>query len=61
MIQVRCPICGQPAIPRQPGFPFCGPRCRQVDLGRWLGEHYRIPAQADGEEEEPAEEPTELP
>jgi endogenous inhibitor of DNA gyrase (YacG/DUF329 family) len=23
-------------------FPFCSERCRLVDLGRWLGEEYRI-------------------
>lgn len=23
-------------------FPFCGPRCRKIDLGRWLDEGYRI-------------------
>jgi hypothetical protein len=24
-------------------FPFCSARCHWVDLGRWLGEAYRIP------------------
>jgi len=24
-------------------FPFCSERCHLVDLGRWLGEEYRIP------------------
>jgi endogenous inhibitor of DNA gyrase (YacG/DUF329 family) len=24
-------------------FPFCSERCHLVDLGRWLGEDYRIP------------------
>jgi endogenous inhibitor of DNA gyrase (YacG/DUF329 family) len=23
--------------------PFCSPRCRTIDLGRWLDERYRIP------------------
>jgi hypothetical protein len=23
-------------------FPFCSERCHLVDLGRWLGEDYRI-------------------
>ena len=23
-------------------FPFCSERCKWVDLGRWLGEAYRI-------------------
>jgi hypothetical protein len=23
-------------------FPFCSERCHLVDLGRWLGEEYRL-------------------
>ena len=23
-------------------FPFCSPRCQLIDLGRWLGEEYRV-------------------
>jgi len=40
-----CPSCRKPAAPRAENrsFPFCSPRCRQVDLGRWLGEEYRVP------------------
>lgn len=45
MEQVRCPICGA-AMPGNrkdyPDYPFCSRRCRLVDLGRWLGEGYRI-------------------
>ena len=47
-----CPICGQPA--REPTHrPFCSARCKQIDLNRWLGEVYRVPAapgDANGEE-----------
>jgi endogenous inhibitor of DNA gyrase (YacG/DUF329 family) len=25
-----------------PEFPFCSARCRTIDLGRWLGEKYRL-------------------
>jgi len=25
-----------------PEYPFCSKRCRTIDLGRWLGEGYRI-------------------
>lgn len=28
-----------------PFFPFCSKRCRTIDLGRWLGETYSIPAE----------------
>jgi hypothetical protein len=33
-------------------FPFCSDRCRLVDLGKWLGEKYRIagPRPGDGAE-----------
>jgi endogenous inhibitor of DNA gyrase (YacG/DUF329 family) len=40
--QRRCPICGKQATPRD--IPFCSPRCAEIDLGRWFGETYRIPA-----------------
>jgi endogenous inhibitor of DNA gyrase (YacG/DUF329 family) len=41
----HCEICGT-AMPgpsnEWPDYPFCSPRCRKIDLGRWLGEKYRI-------------------
>jgi endogenous inhibitor of DNA gyrase (YacG/DUF329 family) len=37
-----CPICGKPA--QVETRPFCSKRCADLDLGRWLGEEYRIPA-----------------
>ena len=47
MKSVRCPIC-RTAMPGQvaewPGSPVCSARCRKIDLGRWLGEKYAIPA-----------------
>jgi endogenous inhibitor of DNA gyrase (YacG/DUF329 family) len=36
----RCPVCGKPAV--APHRPFCSARCRNIDLGRWLKEGYRI-------------------
>jgi len=48
MLRLRCPICGkQEELDRRsdwPCFPFCGVRCRTIDLGRWLGERYPVPA-----------------
>lgn len=44
-----CPICKKPVsnlddpIAPNPSFPFCGERCKLIDLGRWLGEKYHIP------------------
>jgi endogenous inhibitor of DNA gyrase (YacG/DUF329 family) len=41
---LQCTICHHPVEPRPENsfFPFCSARCRQVDLGRWLGEEYRV-------------------
>ena len=36
-----CPECGKPANPAT--LPFCSPRCRDVDLNRWLSGSYVIP------------------
>lgn len=33
-------------------FPFCSERCKLVDLGKWLGEEYRIPATHPDEEDD---------
>ena len=46
----RCPICRKAVASRSanPASPFCSPRCKQIDLGRWLGESYRIPAEPAG-------------
>jgi len=59
-VSPRCPTCRRAAAPRtaNPAFPFCSPRCKLVDLGRWLGGEYRIPAGPAGDgagttEEEP--------
>jgi uncharacterized protein len=57
-----CPSCRKPLPPRSenPSAPFCSPRCRQVDLGRWLGEEYRVPdASQDGEPESTTPRPKE--
>jgi len=35
-----CPTCGKPRTPAH--RPFCSPRCRDIDLGRWLKDSYRI-------------------
>ena len=44
---MSCPICGKPQVAEY--RPFCSRRCADVDLGRWLTESYRIPAETDGE------------
>ena len=43
----RCAICAKTVAPPEENkaFPLCSPRCRAIDLGRWLTESYRIPAE----------------
>lgn len=43
---VPCPRCRQPALlaPGNPWRPFCSERCRQIDMGAWAAEGYRVPA-----------------
>ncbi len=48
----QCPICGKPTAPDY--RPFCSRRCADVDLGRWLTESYRIPAESEDEPEDEA-------
>ena len=42
-----CPTCKKTVKPRgeNPAFPFCSARCQQVDLGKWLNEEFRVPAE----------------
>ena len=44
---MTCPVCGKPTDPAY--RPFCSRRCADVDLGRWLSESYRIPAETEDE------------
>jgi uncharacterized protein len=55
-----CPICSSPAAPRaqNKAAPFCSPRCKLIDLGKWLTDSYRLPVSDsdEGLEEASAEE-----
>jgi endogenous inhibitor of DNA gyrase (YacG/DUF329 family) len=46
----RCPTCGKPASEKT--RPFCSPRCRDVDLHRWLSGRYVVPGSENDEEEQ---------
>lgn len=43
---VRCPSCGGDSVfaPSNPWRPFCSERCRQIDLGAWASESFRVEA-----------------
>jgi len=46
----KCPMCAKPALRRY--RPFCSKRCADLDLGAWLNESYRIPAEREGSGED---------
>jgi endogenous inhibitor of DNA gyrase (YacG/DUF329 family) len=41
-IKLRCPICKKTTKTTDPDFPFCGDRCRLIDLGKWASGGYVI-------------------
>ena len=41
--QEICPICRKTTV--MDYRPFCSKRCANIDLGRWLGGNYTIPAE----------------
>jgi uncharacterized protein len=52
--QVRCPQCGEYSLWSQdnPWRPFCSERCKQIDLGAWATDAYRIPVEVDPDDPE---------
>ena len=48
--ETTCPVCStRPAAPKY--RPFCSKRCADIDLGRWLKEGYRVPAEETPDDE----------
>lgn len=45
---MTCPICAKASDTQY--RPFCSRRCADIDLGRWLTEGYRIPAEDETEQ-----------
>jgi len=46
---VRCPACGGDSVYAQsnPFRPFCSERCKNMDLGSWASESFRVPEDED--------------
>ncbi len=44
----KCSICGKATVEKFK--PFCSSRCATIDLGRWLGEGYKVPSNETPEE-----------
>ena len=42
---VACPGCGGDSVyaPTNPFRPFCSERCKNIDLGAWASESFRMP------------------
>lgn len=38
----QCPVCGKAVAEDAGSFPFCGERCRTIDLAKWRDEKYVI-------------------
>ncbi len=49
---VPCPSCGGDSIYAlsNPYRPFCSARCKNVDLGAWANEDFRMPAKVNPED-----------
>lgn len=45
---VRCPQCAGDSVygPNNVYRPFCGERCKNLDLGAWASESFRVPTEA---------------
>ena len=52
-LTVPCPTCGGPSLfaPGNRYRPFCSARCKQIDLGAWAAEEFRVPSEAPPEDE----------
>jgi endogenous inhibitor of DNA gyrase (YacG/DUF329 family) len=51
-LKVRCPHCGKEQLWSTDNLwrPFCSERCKQIDLGAWANEEYRVPVVEDTDE-----------
>jgi len=51
---VTCPTCAGPSLftPANRFRPFCSERCKQVDLGAWASEAFRVPDTSPGQDAE---------
>ena len=45
---VKCPTCGGDSVyaPGNPYRPFCCERCKNIDLGAWGNEEFRVPEES---------------
>jgi endogenous inhibitor of DNA gyrase (YacG/DUF329 family) len=41
-LNLKCPICKKLVTSKDVESPFCSDRCREIDLGNWASERYRM-------------------
>jgi uncharacterized protein len=41
-VKLHCPICKKEVVSKSEDFPFCGERCRLIDLGKWASGGYVV-------------------
>jgi endogenous inhibitor of DNA gyrase (YacG/DUF329 family) len=56
---VTCPSCGGDSVyaTSNPFRPFCSARCKNVDLGAWASESFRMPINSNAEDQPGEESP----
>lgn len=56
---VTCPACKGPSLysPSNPWRPFCGQRCKQMDLGAWASESFALPDTDSADQAMQSEQP----
>ena len=50
---VKCPQCGGPSLyaPENRWRPFCSERCKNLDLGAWASESFRVESEAPSDDQ----------
>lgn len=50
---VLCPTCGGASVyaPSNAFRPFCSERCKNIDLGAWASENFRMPSDVPPEDQ----------
>lgn len=53
---IKCPRCGGDSVyaPSNVYRPFCSERCKNIDLGAWSSESFRMPAPITSEDQDDA-------
>lgn len=56
-MKIKCPVCDKKAEWSENQWrPFCSERCRNVDLGKWFDEDYRVAGEFAPDPEQQAEQ-----